>query len=76
MGQYGHVTPPVGVPCGADKKLGNSCTVHETIRVKSAAWDDAGELCLLVCDPSQQPAVLMLPLLESPMAQYLDGLLH
>ncbi|KAI7840084.1 hypothetical protein COHA_006214 [Chlorella ohadii] len=24
----------------ADKKLGNSCTIHETIRVKSAAWDD------------------------------------
>lgn len=28
----------------ADKKLGNSCTVHETIRVKSAAWDDSGVL--------------------------------
>jgi coatomer protein complex subunit alpha (xenin) len=28
----------------ADKKLGNSCTVHETIRVKSAAWDDNGVL--------------------------------
>mmetsp|Transcript_18514 Transcript_18514/g.51859 ORF Transcript_18514/g.51859 Transcript_18514/m.51859 type:complete len:1226 (-) Transcript_18514:342-4019(-) len=28
----------------ADKKLGNSCTVHETIRVKSAAWDDHGVL--------------------------------
>jgi coatomer protein complex subunit alpha (xenin) len=27
----------------ADKKLGNSVTVHETIRVKSAAWDDSGE---------------------------------
>lgn len=27
----------------ADKKLGNSCTIHETIRVKSAAWDDTGE---------------------------------
>lgn len=26
----------------ADKKLGNSVTVHETIRVKSAAWDDSG----------------------------------
>jgi len=26
----------------ADKKLGNSCTIHETIRVKSAAWDDNG----------------------------------
>lgn len=26
----------------ADKKLGNSCTIHETIRVKSAAWDDDG----------------------------------
>lgn len=28
----------------ADKKLGNSVTVHETIRIKSAAWDDAGVL--------------------------------
>ncbi|KAK9847289.1 hypothetical protein WJX84_005223 [Apatococcus fuscideae] len=28
----------------ADKRLGNSCTVHETIRVKSAAWDDNGVL--------------------------------
>lgn len=28
----------------ADKKLGNMQTVHETIRVKSAAWDDAGVL--------------------------------
>ena len=27
----------------ADKKLGNACTIHETIRVKSAAWDDNGE---------------------------------
>jgi hypothetical protein len=30
----------------ADKKLGNSCTIHETIRVKSAAWDDNGALLL------------------------------
>jgi coatomer protein complex subunit alpha (xenin) len=28
----------------ANKKLGNACTVHETIRVKSAAWDDSGVL--------------------------------
>ena len=28
----------------ADAKLGNSATVHETIRVKSAAWTDAGVL--------------------------------
>ena len=28
----------------ADKKLGNAVTVHETIRIKSAAWDDAGVL--------------------------------
>lgn len=28
----------------ADKKLGESATVHETIRVKSAAWDDHGVL--------------------------------
>jgi coatomer protein complex subunit alpha (xenin) len=28
----------------ADKKLGNAQTVHETIRVKSAAWDDHGVL--------------------------------
>ncbi|KAL4859696.1 Coatomer subunit alpha-3 [Chlorella vulgaris] len=28
----------------ADKKLGGSCTIHETIRVKSAAWDDNGVL--------------------------------
>ncbi|KAK9839869.1 hypothetical protein WJX81_007554 [Elliptochloris bilobata] len=28
----------------ANKKLGNACTVHETIRVKSAAWDDTGVL--------------------------------
>lgn len=28
----------------ADKKLGNAQTVHETIRVKSAAWDDSGVL--------------------------------
>jgi len=26
----------------ADKKLGHSCTVHETIRVKSGAWDEYG----------------------------------
>lgn len=26
----------------ADRKLGNSVTVHETIRVKSGAWDDHG----------------------------------
>jgi coatomer protein complex subunit alpha (xenin) len=26
----------------ANRKLGHSCTVHETIRVKSGAWDDAG----------------------------------
>jgi hypothetical protein len=29
----------------ADKKLGNSVTIHETIRVKSAAWDDNGGWC-------------------------------
>ncbi|KAK9804455.1 hypothetical protein WJX73_003595 [Symbiochloris irregularis] len=28
----------------ADRKLANACTVHETIRVKSAAWDDNGVL--------------------------------
>lgn len=28
----------------ADSKLGSACTVHETIRVKSAAWSDAGVL--------------------------------
>ena len=28
----------------ADAKLKSSCTVHETIRVKSAAWSDAGVL--------------------------------
>lgn len=28
----------------ADKKLGDAVTVHETIRVKSAAWDDNGVL--------------------------------
>ncbi len=28
----------------ADKRLGNAQTVHETIRVKSAAWDDNGVL--------------------------------
>ncbi|MEW5314346.1 MAG: hypothetical protein WDW38_005854 [Sanguina aurantia] len=28
----------------ADKKLGNAQTVHETIRVKSAAWDESGVL--------------------------------
>ena len=28
----------------ADKKLGSAQTVHETIRVKSAAWDDHGVL--------------------------------
>lgn len=26
----------------ATKRLGHKCTVHETIRVKSGAWDDAG----------------------------------
>lgn len=42
-------TPFPPLPCGskhaivvADKKLGDSCTIHETIRVKSAAWDDNG----------------------------------
>jgi hypothetical protein len=28
----------------ADKRLGGAATVHETIRVKSAAWDDSGVL--------------------------------
>ena len=28
----------------ADKRLGAAQTVHETIRVKSAAWDDSGVL--------------------------------
>lgn len=28
----------------ANKKLGNANTIHETIRVKSAAWDDNGVL--------------------------------
>jgi coatomer protein complex subunit alpha (xenin) len=28
----------------ADKRLGGAVTVHETIRIKSAAWDDAGVL--------------------------------
>ena len=28
----------------ANKRLGQACTVHETIRVKSAAWDDYGVL--------------------------------
>jgi coatomer subunit alpha len=28
----------------ADAKLKSSCTVHETIRVKSAAWSDSGVL--------------------------------
>ena len=28
----------------ADKRLGGAQTVHETIRVKSAAWDDSGVL--------------------------------
>merc|ERR1719390_296425 len=26
----------------SDRKLGHACTVHETIRVKSGAWDDRG----------------------------------
>jgi coatomer protein complex subunit alpha (xenin) len=26
----------------ANRKLGHACTVHETIRVKSGAWDDCG----------------------------------
>ena len=26
----------------ANRKLGHACTVHETIRVKSGAWDDSG----------------------------------
>ena len=28
----------------ANKQLGQSCLVHETIRIKSAAWDDSGVL--------------------------------
>jgi coatomer subunit alpha len=28
----------------ADARLKSSCTVHETIRVKSAAWSDSGVL--------------------------------
>ncbi len=28
----------------ADKKLNNAVTIHETIRIKSAAWDDTGVL--------------------------------
>ena len=33
----------------ADKKLGNACTIHETIRVKSAAWDDNGGWAAVGC---------------------------
>ena len=28
----------------ADRRLGNAVTIHETIRIKSASWDDAGVL--------------------------------
>ena len=34
----------------ADAKLKSSCTVHETIRVKSAAWSDAGVLLYTTLD--------------------------
>ena len=49
----GGARPPSTCP-PADKKLGNACTVHETIRVKSAAWDDAGERCAALCRAALQ----------------------
>jgi len=48
----------------ADKRLGNAATVHETIRVKSAAWDDSGVLIyttlnhLKYCLPNGAPRLL------------------
>lgn len=48
----------------ADKKLGAAATVHETIRVKSAAWDDSGVLIyttlnhLKYCLPNGEGALL------------------
>lgn len=48
----------------ADKKLGSNVTVHETIRVKSAVWDDAGARCCCPCPlplPPWPPTATMGP---------------
>ena len=55
----------------ADKRLGGAVTVHETIRIKSAAWDDAGVLVyttlnhIKYCLPSGDAGVVRT--LESPV---------
>jgi coatomer subunit alpha len=55
----------------ADAKLKNNCTVHETIRVKSAAWSDAGVLVyttlnhLKYCLPSGDSGIIRT--LENPV---------
>lgn len=55
----------------ADKKLNDAATIHETIRIKSAAWDDAGVLIyttlnhIKYCLPSGDSGVVRT--LESPV---------
>ncbi|GBF89236.1 coatomer subunit alpha [Raphidocelis subcapitata] len=55
----------------ADKRLGGAATVHETIRVKSAAWDDSGVLIyttlnhLKYCLPNGDSGIIRT--LESPL---------
>lgn len=55
----------------ADKKLNDAVTIHETIRIKSAAWDDSGVLVyttlnhIKYCLPTGDSGVVRT--LESPV---------
>ncbi|PNH11699.1 Coatomer subunit alpha-1 [Tetrabaena socialis] len=66
----------------ADKRLGSAQTVHETIRVKSAAWDDSGVLLyttlnhLKYCLPNGDSGIIRT--LESPLyvTRVAGGVVH
>ncbi|EFJ41149.1 hypothetical protein VOLCADRAFT_77684 [Volvox carteri f. nagariensis] len=66
----------------ADKRLGGAQTVHETIRVKSAAWDDSGVLLyttlnhLKYCLPNGDSGIIRT--LDSPLyvTRVAGGVVH
>ncbi|GLI66143.1 hypothetical protein VaNZ11_009877 [Volvox africanus] len=66
----------------ADKRLGSAQTVHETIRVKSAAWDDSGVLLyttlnhLKYCLPNGDSGIIRT--LDSPLyvTRVVGGVVH
>ncbi|PNW73616.1 hypothetical protein CHLRE_13g565850v5 [Chlamydomonas reinhardtii] len=66
----------------ADKRLGGAQTVHETIRVKSAAWDDSGVLLyttlnhLKYCLPNGDSGIIRT--LDSPLyvTRVAGGIVH